>query len=355
MNVQVLNCPNCGAGLEVYGQPDTLRCKFCGSNCRVEGDGESRHLDLISAKLDELTSHAENTAEELARIRAVQGVAVDSQLETDDAVRRAAYAQELAAHEQAQAARVTSAIHEASIDAANELNQAALVEENRALSLHASFEKCISVMAWAITPVIITAIVLGIWFSGSWFLPESGFLTFLAVLFIGLLVTSPVWGIAHLYKIYYGRRFNEIAYLYGLPEVNVKSKAQADLDRELKKLGDSGKANEWLGCGFVILVLVVGGIWKFKSGSSNEQDSPSQTPSQQPDNSEAHTPAMNSPQNSNSPADADSNEPASNSAERYPNGGNNEKPANAPNNSPEDKSNPPDEGGDSEPSSNSGG
>lgn len=109
MSVHILRCPNCGAELDVTDGAESIRCSYCGARCHVEGQGSTRHLSLITQQLGRIESHAERTAAEIEAMRLQQVHGLASQLHTDEALRRAAAAQEAAAQEVMHATRMQAA------------------------------------------------------------------------------------------------------------------------------------------------------------------------------------------------------------------------------------------------------
>jgi hypothetical protein len=79
-----------------------------------------------------------------------------------------------------------------------------------------------------------------------------------AIMFSGL--AMPFWLTFYFLSRRYGRKFNEVAYLHGLPEVKVKSREQVRWERESRRVERDWKramrSPAGSGTGFVILVLI---------------------------------------------------------------------------------------------------
>jgi DNA-directed RNA polymerase subunit RPC12/RpoP len=315
MSLRLLRCPNCGADLEITEGVETVRCRFCGARCQLEGRGAKAHLSLISAHLERIEGHAARTAVEIEAIRQQQAHGLASQFATDDALRRAAAAQEAAAIETAYAARVGATVGEAFIYAGAQLSAQQEAERQQLLSLRSHYRTWrvleyvggISVMFLVFVVGTIAVVVAGpkdsqalMFFLGV--LPASvGF-----AIVTGKIAKS-IWTKA-------GRAYNERAFLYGLPDVRVKSRAEADWDRESKRIDKEAK-RAWgtpksSGVGGLIVLGIAGAIaltlWSKCSGTpeANRQSQPAEPPA-------ANTPA-NEPQTNGLPSSAPT--PADNSA-----------------------------------------
>lgn len=67
--VVALECPKCGASLEVAPDLDTFACGYCGASVRVRREGGTVSLQRIEARLSEVERNTGRTASELAIVR----------------------------------------------------------------------------------------------------------------------------------------------------------------------------------------------------------------------------------------------------------------------------------------------
>lgn len=317
MSVHVLRCPNCGADLEVSDGVETVRCRFCGARCQLDGDGGVPHLRLIFAHLERIEGHTARTAAELEAIRQQHAVGLASRTSTDDALRRAAAAHESAAHQAAYAARVGASVGEAFLHAGAQASAQQEAEQRELLSLRSRYR------TWRVLEYVGGLTVLFfVFIAGAVVVAVAApkdsqpLLFFVGVLPASILmavitgkVSKAVWTKA-------GRAYNERAFLYGLPEVRVKSKAEADWDRESKRI-DKEARKAWGaprsgGIGGLIVLGIAGAIaltvWSKCSAppASNQEVPPTSDPARTaPGNappSNLAVPKDNSATPSNAPA-----------------------------------------------------
>lgn len=276
MSVHVLRCPNCGADLDVVDGVETIRCKFCGARCHVEGHGAGQHLKLITAQLDRLEGHASRTAAEIEALRMQQERAWASQAETDDALRRAATVQEIAAHETAYAARLQSATHEAFIHAGQQVAAEQEAERRFLLSLRARY-RVWRVLQWiGAFGMFFVTLFVGAILNMVLVPDEKQAVAFMGVIAGAVIASMVTEKVAKAIWVSAGRKYNERAFLFGLPEVRVKSKAEAQWDKEASRLDKQWKkasrnpsgsnALGWL----VLLALVIWGISALASGDKGK-------------------------------------------------------------------------------------
>lgn len=305
MSIHVLRCPNCGAGLDVVDGVETIRCKFCGARCHVEGHGAGQHLKLISAQLERLEGHASRTAAEIEALRLQQERAWASQEETDNALRHVASVQEVAANEAAYAARLQSATHEAFIHAGQQLAAEQEAEHQSLLSQRTRY-RLWRVLQWIgafgmFFVVLIVGIVLNIVLVPD----ESQALAFVGVIVAAVVAAMVTEKVAKAIWVSAGRRYNDRAFLFGLPEVRVKSKAEAQWEREATRLDKQWKkasrnphgsnALGWL----VLLALLIWGISSLLSGDKDRKPGASE-----PANESSVTPGSDAAQDSGEGQDA---------------------------------------------------
>jgi hypothetical protein len=338
MSVHVLRCPNCGADLDVVEGVETIRCKFCGARSHVEGAGSGLHLSMIAKQMERIEGHAARTAAELEAMRTAQARGLASQHETDDAMRRAASAQEAAAKQAAFAARLAAEreirqlaeeaerikrdltqVQDAERKAAEaerrlaHLNSPEELEKVRAAEeliaraeLYGSHEsplvpnhlpqsssqwdaehhsllqlrsryrwsRVLAFVGWPF--VMIAVVVLGVVAQAvapndHWLKQSGGVWILVALLSVPLYFTV-VWS----YGTALGRKFNDRAFLYGLPNVRVKSREQAELEKASRQIEKDWEAEsrrierDWkrsmrktegggfVGCLVLVLIFAVG-------------------------------------------------------------------------------------------------
>lgn len=70
--MKALDCPKCGAELHLDPLATFARCKYCGTESRVEGEGDSRHLIEIASRLVELNEAVSKSAKTIEAIRFTQ-------------------------------------------------------------------------------------------------------------------------------------------------------------------------------------------------------------------------------------------------------------------------------------------
>lgn len=302
MAVHVLRCPNCGADLDVVDGVETIRCKFCGARCQIEGQGAHQHLTLIAEQLGRIEQHAARTSAEVEAMRQQHAYGLASQYQTDEALRRAAAAQEVAAHESAYAARMQSATYEAVSRAGQQWAAGQEAERLAVVKLRTSY-RWAKAFFWLtlVLPPLLALPYLST--SGTTSERVAG----TAGLAFGLFVlASPLWLIGYYVARRSGRKFNERAFLYGLPEVRVKSKAEEDWERQSKKLWGSKEKSSVGGClGLVVLLGI--GVAVCSTKDKNRDNKPAHT-------RECASPDANSVPSVNSPppASPDNLEGASN-------------------------------------------
>lgn len=81
--MKALDCPKCGAELHLDPLAAFARCKYCGTESRIEGEGDSRHLIEIASRLVELNEAVNKSAITIAAIRS-------SQLDQQNSVKKTA-------------------------------------------------------------------------------------------------------------------------------------------------------------------------------------------------------------------------------------------------------------------------
>lgn len=264
MSVHVLRCPNCGADLDVADSTETIRCKFCGARCHVEGHGSTMHLSLFAQQLGRIEGHAARTAAELEAMRVQQAHGLASQFQTDEALRRAAAAQEAAAQESAYAARLQSATHGAVIAASQQVAAEQELERRKVLGLRSKYTWALVGFYLALLgPLAFVALfVLLVTRESAELAVGTGVAASVMLAFLLWILSSPLWLTCYFLSRYYGRKFNSKAFLYGLKEVRVKSREQVRWERETKQIERKWKravrspAGSGLG-GAVVLVLVI--------------------------------------------------------------------------------------------------
>ena len=77
-HVSILNCPACGAALDLDGSSTVIRCKFCGNVVQVSGGVavQAAQPATISPALEEIRqlARAGKMLEAIKRYRAIYGV-----------------------------------------------------------------------------------------------------------------------------------------------------------------------------------------------------------------------------------------------------------------------------------------
>jgi ribosomal protein S27AE len=82
VNLLTLNCPNCGAGLEISPDMESFACGYCGSQQRVERRGGTVSLKLVTDAIAKVQAGTDRTASELAISRLateIGGIVVERQ------------------------------------------------------------------------------------------------------------------------------------------------------------------------------------------------------------------------------------------------------------------------------------
>lgn len=292
MAIRVLRCPNCGADLDVVEGVETIRCKFCGARCQLEGSGRNQHLTLITQQLGRIEEHAARTSAEIEAMRQQQSHGLVSQFQTDEALRRAAAAQEAAAHEAAYAARAQSATHEA-IAHAGQQWAAEHDAERKKVVVFRSWRNRFN--AVAVLGALGILGLLGRWLAtANW----EGRLGPAGAVTVAILLGA--WGWAAFFSYCAagaGRKFNERAFLFGLREVRVRSKEQ-------KGFGSANYA-AW-GC---LYVMIAAGLVIWAASSTAELPTPKE-------NSTPVGPTL--PDNGASSPEEQSNSAPSNEAQENP-------------------------------------
>lgn len=322
MPVQVLRCPSCGADLEVSDGVETVRCRFCGARCQLEGSGGVPYLKLISAQLERIEGHTARTAAEMEAIRQQHAVGLESRISADDALRRAAAAHESAAHQAAYAARVGASVGEAVLHAGAQASAQQEAEQRELLSLRSRYR------TWRVLEYVGSiSILFFVFVAGAAVVAVAApkdtqpILFFVGVLPTSILMAAIAGKVSKAVWTKAGRAYNERAFLYGLPEVRVKSKAEADWDRESKRI-DKEARKAWgaprsSGIGGLILLGIAGAIamtvWSKCSAptAANQEIPPSNIPA-------GIAPGNAPPSNFAAPKDnstAPSSAPAGNSGE----------------------------------------
>jgi len=253
---------------------------------------------MIAKQMERIEGHAARTAAELEAMRAAQAKGLASQQETDDAMRRAAAAQEEAAKQSALASRLVAAremrqltdeaerikrdlaeLEEAEKKAAEAERRLALlnspaelekvraaedlianaelygghadasapsshqqnsspweIEQQALLQLRSRYRwsRVLAIVGW---PVVIVAVFLiglvaeALAPDGHWLKASRGAWSLVALLSAPVFVVV-VWS----YGTALGRRFNDRAFLYGLPSVRVKSREQAEFEKATRQI-----------------------------------------------------------------------------------------------------------------------
>lgn len=70
--MKALDCPKCGAQLDLDPFATIAKCKYCGTESRVEGEGNARHLIEIATRLEQLNQAVSKSAEAIEAIRVTQ-------------------------------------------------------------------------------------------------------------------------------------------------------------------------------------------------------------------------------------------------------------------------------------------
>jgi hypothetical protein len=79
-HVTTLNCPSCGAALDVDGSSNTIRCKFCGTVVQISGVGPvtqpAAQPSAVPPEIEEIRQLARNgkMIEAIKRYRAIYNV-----------------------------------------------------------------------------------------------------------------------------------------------------------------------------------------------------------------------------------------------------------------------------------------
>jgi hypothetical protein len=268
------------------------------------------HLSLIAQQLGRIEGHAARTAAEVEAMRVQQAHRLASQFQTDEALRRAAAAQEAAAQESAYAARLQSATHGAVIAASQQVAAEQELERRKVLGLRSKYRWALAGFYLALLgPLTFVAMfVLLATRKGAEVSVGGGVATATVLALMLWIVSSPAWLACYFLSRYYGRKFNSKAFLYGLKEVRVKSREQVRWERETKQIETKWKravsspAGSGLG-GAVVLVLVIAVGAATCSPRSDEPSTKRQTPqvpangneSKPPTNAEAEDSPANEP------------------------------------------------------------